>query len=80
MVTSLDVQGAYDAAWWPAILYNVRKLECPSNLYNLTRSYFSFRVAILCANTYKKERKFLRATPKVPVAAQACGTFYTTPS
>jgi len=41
IMTSLDVQGAFDAAWWPAILYNLRKLQCPSNLYNLTRSYFS---------------------------------------
>jgi len=25
IMTSLDVQGAFDAAWWPAILNNLRK-------------------------------------------------------
>jgi len=64
IMTSLDVQGAFDAAWWPAILYNLRKLQCPSNLYNLTRSYFSDRVAILCANTYRKERKVTKGCPQ----------------
>jgi len=63
IITSLDVQGAFDAAWWPAILYILRKLQCHSNLYNLTRSYFSDRVAILCANMYRKERKVTKGYP-----------------
>jgi len=63
IITSLDVQRAFDAAWWPAILYKLRKLQCRSYLYNLTRSYFSDRVAILCANTYRKERKVTKAYP-----------------
>ena len=64
VMTSLDVQGAFDAAWWPAILNNLRNLECPRNLYNLTRSYFSDRVAILCAITYRKERKVTKGCPQ----------------
>ena len=36
---SLDVQGAFDAAWWPAILNELRECECPKNLYELTKSY-----------------------------------------
>ena len=76
IMTSLDVQGAFDAAWWPVILNTLRDSECPRNLYNLTRSYFSVRVAILRANTYRKERK----VTKVTVVARAIRTFYTTPS
>jgi len=60
---SLDVLGAFDAAWWPSILNNLRNLRCPSNLYNLTRSYFHDRVAIWHANTYRIERKVLRGCP-----------------
>jgi hypothetical protein len=44
---SEDGDEALDAAWWPAILNNLRDLKCPRNLYYLTRSYFSDTVAIL---------------------------------
>ena len=64
IMTSVDVKGAFDAAWWPAILNNLRNLQCPRNLYNLTRSYFSDRVAILDANTYRKERKVTKGCPQ----------------
>jgi len=32
---SLDVKGAFDAAWWPSILTSLKILKCPRNLYNL---------------------------------------------
>jgi ribonuclease HI len=64
ILTSLDVQGAFDSAWWPALLNNLRNVQCPRNLYNLTRNYFSDRVAILCANTYKKERTVTKGCPQ----------------
>ena len=51
IMVSLDVQGAFDAAWWPGILCNLRALNCPRNVYNLARSYFSERMAILHTNT-----------------------------
>jgi hypothetical protein len=44
---SLDVKGAFDAAWWPSILNGLKVCGCPKNLYNLTKSYFSQRTAIL---------------------------------
>jgi hypothetical protein len=28
-VVSLDVRGAFDAAWWPRILHNLIELQCP---------------------------------------------------
>jgi len=80
IMTSLDVHREFDAAWSPAILNNFRNLQCLRNLYNLTRSYFSDRVAILCANMYRKERKVTKGIPRVPFVAWAFGTFYTTPS
>jgi hypothetical protein len=51
IMVRLDVQGAFDAARWPSILCNLRALNYPRNLYNLARSYFSERVAILHTNT-----------------------------
>jgi len=39
-IVSLDVQGAFDAAWWPGILNELRKYKCPKNLYELTKVIF----------------------------------------
>ena len=46
-VVCLDVRGAFDTAWWPSILHNLKELKCPRNLFNLSRSYFSDRTASL---------------------------------
>jgi hypothetical protein len=32
-VVSLDVQGAFDAAWWPGILKELRKCKLAKNIY-----------------------------------------------
>jgi ribonuclease HI len=69
IMVSLDVQGAFDAAWWPGILSNLRATKCPRNLYNLTRSYFSERVAILQTNTYRAERRVTKGCPQ----GSSCG-------
>jgi hypothetical protein len=63
-MVSLDVKGAFDAAWWPSILSNLRDLRCPKNLYILTLNYFSDRIAIFHANTYKVERKASMGFPQ----------------
>jgi retron-type reverse transcriptase len=44
-VISLDVKGAFDAAWWLGIMASLRNLRCPGNLYRLSGSYFSERTA-----------------------------------
>jgi hypothetical protein len=53
VLVSLDVKGAFDAAWWPSILKNLKACGCPKNLYNITRSYFSQRTAILSTNSIR---------------------------
>ena len=54
---SLDVKGAFDAAWWPGILAALRNLRCPGNLYRLSESYFSERTAFLTMNTCTVQKK-----------------------
>ena len=54
-MVGLDVKGAFDAAWWPCILSNLRDLRCPKNLYDPFLIYFTDRLASLQANTYSKE-------------------------
>ena len=63
-VVSLDVQ-AFDAAWWPSILRNLKELKCPKKLFNLSKSYFSNRMASLCGNTLKKEKPVTMGCPQV---------------
>jgi hypothetical protein len=38
-MASLDVKGAFDAAWWPAILKGLRGAKYPQNLYQFTQDY-----------------------------------------
>ena len=63
-MVSLVVQGAFDAAWWPAIMCKLRATNCPRNLYNLARSYFSERVALLQTNTHRIEKKVTKGCPQ----------------
>ena len=64
VMVGLDVKGAFDAAWWPSILNNLRDLRCPKNLYDLARNYFSDREASLHANTHTVKRNVTKGCPQ----------------
>jgi hypothetical protein len=57
VLVSLDVKYAFNAAWWPSILNGLKACGCPKNLYNLTKSYFSQRTAILSTNSIRLEKE-----------------------
>jgi hypothetical protein len=57
VMVSLDVKGAFDAAWWPSILQKLRELKCPKNLNDLSASYFSNRKATFSINNYTTEKE-----------------------
>jgi hypothetical protein len=63
-VFSLDVRGAFDEAWWPSILRNLKELKCPTNLFNLSRRSFGNRMASLCGNTLKIEKPVTMGCPQ----------------
>jgi hypothetical protein len=69
---SLDVKGAFDVAFWPSILKGLRACRCPKNPYNLTKSYFSNRTAILSLNNIQIEKELSRGCPQ----GSCCGTGY----
>jgi len=60
----LNVQGAFDAAWWPAILKEMRDCGGPKHLYKLTKSYFTQRTAILVMNSIRMEKELSRGWPQ----------------
>jgi len=50
-MASLDVKGAFDAAWWSAILKGLRVARCSQNLYQHTQDYFRERRAVISINS-----------------------------
>ena len=64
ILISLDVRGAFDAAWWPSVLHALKELNCPKNLYNLASSYFSERTVSLCTNNIRIERQVSKCCPQ----------------
>lgn len=43
LVVSLDIEGAFDSAWWPAIRVRLAEEKCPVNLRRVMDSYLSER-------------------------------------
>jgi hypothetical protein len=61
---SLDVQGAFDAAWCPGIINSLKNLQCPRNLYNLCVSYFNERKAVLTLNSQQEQTAISKGCPQ----------------
>jgi ribonuclease HI len=74
ILVSLDVKGAFDAAWWPSILKALREFNCPRNLYYLSKSYFSQRTAVLSTNSFQAEKEVTKGCPQ----GSCCGPGYWT--
>ncbi len=47
LTIAADIRGTFDHFWWAKILLQLRLKRCPMNLYLLTKSYFSHRIAKL---------------------------------
>lgn len=47
LAVTLDIAGAFDNAWWPQVLWRLRSLECPTNIYEVVRSFFSERKCVM---------------------------------
>lgn len=43
LVVSLDIEGAFDNAWWPALKHQLIERKCPKNLYAMVCSYLKDR-------------------------------------
>lgn len=62
-LVNLDVEGAFNSAWWPSILKSLKESGCPRNLYNLT-SYISQRRAILQTNNIRLDTEVTKGCPQ----------------
>jgi hypothetical protein len=64
ITASLDVKGAFEAAWWPAILKGLRDAQCPQNLYQLTQDYFRERRAVISLNSSTIQKNITKGCPQ----------------
>jgi hypothetical protein len=62
-IVGLDVKGAFDSAWWPCLLKQLKDLKCTKNLYNLSASYFTNRKATLSINNIRTEKGVQKGCP-----------------
>ena len=77
VLISLDVKGAFDAAWWPSILNGLKAYNCPKNLYNLSNSYFSQRTAVLSSNNISIQKTVTKWSPQGPCCGPGhCNILY----
>jgi len=53
-------KGVFHAAWWPSILNGLKVCGCPKNIYNLTKSYFSQRTAMLSTNNFMMKKEICK--------------------
>jgi hypothetical protein len=64
LVIMASLTGAFDAAWWPAVLKGIRDAKCPQNLYQLTQDYFRERRAVMSINSSNTEKKITKGCPQ----------------
>ncbi|GBP23608.1 hypothetical protein EVAR_80225_1 [Eumeta japonica] len=61
-MVSLDIEDAFDNAWWPALETQLRALNCPVNLHGLIRGYLYINYISFLVGTYFD---FLFASPNL---------------
>ncbi|GBP90782.1 Putative 115 kDa protein in type-1 retrotransposable element R1DM [Eumeta japonica] len=47
LMVSLDIEGAFDNAWWPALKAQLLAYNCPVNLYGMVKGYLRDREVIV---------------------------------
>ncbi|KAL0858964.1 hypothetical protein ABMA27_010824 [Loxostege sticticalis] len=72
IAVSLDIKAAFDNAWWPLLLHRLRKLKCPNNLFNLTKSYLEERTATLDYG----DASASKTTTKGCIQGSVCGPMF----
>jgi hypothetical protein len=64
VLISLDIKGVFDEALWPSILNGLKAYNCPTNLYNLSKSSFNERAAVLSSNNASIQRTVTKWVPQ----------------
>lgn len=60
----LDISGAFDNAWWPAILHHMKRLGATSRICELTRNYLGGRYASITVPAGRNEIRLSKGCPQ----------------
>lgn len=60
----IDIQGAFDNLWWPAIIRRLINAKCSSKLINIIKSYFKNRKVNILTKYEKFTAKMERGCPQ----------------
>jgi hypothetical protein len=72
IMVMLDVYGAFDSAWWPAILLRLREAKCPRNLFYLAQDYLKDGKAIITTNSANVGKNITKGCPQ----GSCCGPIF----
>jgi hypothetical protein len=61
---SLDVEGAFNSAWWPNVLKKFTRKRVPTELIQPNKNYFSQRKATLATNNIIIEKSLSKVAPE----------------
>lgn len=60
----IDIQGAFDSLWWPAILRRLIEANCSSALLRIVSSYFKSRRVTICSKYRIFDSKMEKGCPQ----------------
>jgi hypothetical protein len=43
----VDIQSSFDSLWWPALLAELKQIDCSRNLYLVIKEYLTRRVVMM---------------------------------
>nr|XP_037877578.1 uncharacterized protein LOC119631162 [Bombyx mori] len=71
---SLDIEGAFDSAWWPALEVRLAEEKCPEYLRRVISSYLSDRRVSVRYAGAEYERATSKGCVQGSIGGQFCGT------
>ena len=66
-----DISGAFDNVWWPKVLDNLRKRECPDNVFKVLTNYFEDRSVKITLGDIEVSKRPTRGCPQGSVLGPA---------
>lgn len=72
MAIFIDIAGAFDNLWWPALFRELRAMECPAALYGMLKSYCEDRYVLLRCPEETVQKHITKGCPQGSI----CGPIF----
>ena len=60
----LDIAGAFDNTWHPALLVKLREQKCPSNIYHIIKDFLLNRKAFIRIGDTESSKQVTKGIPR----------------